>query len=114
MAGTYREDKSQHTKLAERIAESTGSTVSVPNYRLTQSSEAGEPVVIHPAHAFDLLQYLTFAVENPKGQYDPTNVFLIGHSCSGHMISSILLDSSNTTPSLTPSQHVLDAVKGVM
>lgn len=46
--------------------------------------------------------------------YDPASIYLMGHSCGAHMLSSILLDSSGVTPSLTPPPHVLSAVKGVI
>ena len=36
----------------------------------------------------------------------------MGHSCSTHILSSILLDSTQISPSLTPSSELLRAVKG--
>ena len=46
--------------------------------------------------------------------YDPANIYLMGHSCGAHMLGSILLDSSDVTPSLTPSPEILLAIKGVI
>jgi hypothetical protein len=45
---------------------------------------------------------------------DPRQVYLIGHSCSAHMIASILLDSDSVTPSLAPTAPLHEAVKGVI
>ena len=36
----------------------------------------------------------------------------MGHSCGAHILSSILLDSTQRSPSLTPSPELLRAVKG--
>ncbi|KAH8833839.1 hypothetical protein DL96DRAFT_1703477 [Flagelloscypha sp. PMI_526] len=91
--GAWRsEDKSQHADLARKLAIATG-------------------VLLHAA---DILQYLVYAVANSAGLYDPSKLFLIGHSCSAHMLASIVLDSSHVDPSLTPPQNVLDAVQGLI
>lgn len=45
--------------------------------------------------------------------YDAKAIHLIGHSCAAHMISSIFLDSSSITPSLTPMDAVLQSVKTI-
>jgi len=41
-------------------------------------------------------------------------IYLIGHSCSTHMIASIILDSTSITPSLNTPARLLDAIKGVV
>jgi len=41
-------------------------------------------------------------------------IYLIGHSCSAHMIASIILDSTSITPSLNTPSRLLDAIKGVI
>jgi len=41
-------------------------------------------------------------------------IYLIGHSCSAHMIASIVLDSTSVTPSLNTPTRLLDAIKGVV
>jgi hypothetical protein len=41
-------------------------------------------------------------------------IYLIGHSCSAHMIASIVLDSTSITPSLNTPTRLLDAIKGVV
>ena len=44
--------------------------------------------------------------------YDSRRIFLIGHSCGAHIISSIVLSSPE--PSLTPSSHILGSIRGVV
>ena len=109
------EDKKDHAVLARSLAVSTSSPVIVPNYRLT----APDNKLQHPAHAQDVLELLTFLLSwsGPHGGqslpcYDPNRMFLIGHSCSAHMLASILLDSSE--PALVPPVELLRAVRGVV
>ncbi|KXN85470.1 Kynurenine formamidase [Leucoagaricus sp. SymC.cos] len=118
--GAWRsEDKSDHSTLAKRLTFRTGFPVAVPNYRLTPREEKEGCTLRHPSHAEDILQFLEFLLgwNGPLGYnrvFDPKQLFLMGHSCSAHMLSAILLDSSRVTPSLTPSAALLDAVKGVI
>lgn len=95
---TYRqlnsEDKAEHAGLARRLAVRTGFPVAVPNYRLTTLSTP----IRHPAHAEDLLSFLQFILtwSGPHTStstlfYDPTRLYLIGHSCAAHMLTSIFL-----------------------
>ena len=55
--------------------------------------------------------------EGPPAQvtptYNPQILHLLGHSCSAHMLTSIFLNSSEVSPSLTPSVTLLRAVKGI-
>lgn len=44
----------------------------------------------------------------------PRNMYLVGHSCSTHMLSSIILDTTSTTPSLTPSAELLSSIQGAI
>ncbi|KAF9453226.1 alpha/beta-hydrolase [Macrolepiota fuliginosa MF-IS2] len=118
--GAWRsEDKKEHSVLAENLVHHTGLAVVVPNYRLTPHEETRDNVLRHPSHTEDILNFLEFLLtwEGPPGcgrVFDPTQLFLMGHSCGAHMLSSILLDSSMVTASLTPSRSLLDAVKGVV
>ena len=111
------EDKRHYSSLARSLAAYTSCPVAVPNYRLTQPDNGLQ----HPAHAQDILQLLTFLLswsgpgsEGSQGiaLYDPNRLYLIGHSCSAHMLSCILLDSAE--PSLVPSAALLRAVRGVI
>ncbi|KAI0065453.1 alpha/beta-hydrolase [Artomyces pyxidatus] len=113
--GAWRsEDKGNHAALARRLAAHTGYPVAVPNYRLTTP----EHHLRHPAHAEDLLQFLTYVLawRGPAGAsqplYDPTRLYLVGHSCSAHMTASVLLDAG--IASLAPSEDLLHAVRGVI
>jgi len=111
--GAWRsEDKLQHAQLGRNLAIATSYPVAVPDYRL--SPRTGDPVFIHPAHAQDLLQFLNYILSHPSPAYDPGNLTLIGHSCSAHMLSSIFLDSSAITPSLSPSPELLHSVKAII
>ncbi|KAI0306523.1 Alpha/Beta hydrolase protein [Multifurca ochricompacta] len=113
--GAWRsEDKEEYSDLARSLAVHTSFPVVVPNYQLTKPDHK----VQHPAHAQDILQLLTFLLSwsgPPECQvipYDPHRIFLMGHSCSAHMLASILLKSLET--SLVPSSALLQAVKGVI
>ena len=113
------EDKSDHTDLARRIAASTESVVLVPNYRLTPKEPTAANQIYHPSHANDILLFLTRMLvwDGPPGtdiQEALKEIYLIGHSCSAHMIASIILDSTSITPSLNTPARLLDAIKGVV
>ncbi|KIK59773.1 hypothetical protein GYMLUDRAFT_44226 [Collybiopsis luxurians FD-317 M1] len=112
--GAWRsEDKCNHSDLARNLVSQTSFPVVVPNYRLSQKGNG----VVHPVHAQDVLQFLHFITSNNSTLppvFDPHRIYLIGHSCSAHMLASILLDTSATTPVLTPSPVLLDAVQGVI
>jgi len=88
--------------------------VAVPNYRLTKPDNKLQ----HPAHAQDVLELLTFILswsgphECQFLPYDPNRIFLIGHSCSAHMLACVLLDSAE--PALVPPPALLRAVRGVV
>ncbi|KAL5529231.1 hypothetical protein ACEPAG_5216 [Sanghuangporus baumii] len=129
--GWRSEDKADHAQLATRIALRTQCCVAVPNYRLSPRDTAVKPedAVYHPKHAQDILSALTFlgpaAEPDPDSEsdngivkaldapYDPRRIFLIGHSCGAHILSSIFLDSSASTPELTPLSPLLSSVKGI-
>ena len=115
LSPSCREDKRDHAQLALNLVTATACPVAVPNYRLTPSANE-DPQFRHPMHAEDILHFLQFVTgwQDPPCSFDNRSIFLIGHSCSAHMLSSILLDSSSVTPSLTPSQEVLDSVKGLI
>jgi acetyl esterase/lipase len=109
----HSEDKNDHAELARRLCARTGWAVAVPNYRLTSAVSP----LRHPGHAEDILAFLNFvrdayepvATERP---YDRDRIYLIGHSCSAHMLASIFLESPH--PSLKPSSELLHAVRGVV
>ena len=108
------EDKRDHGYLARNLAAYTSHPVAVPNCRLSDSDNKLQ----HPAHAQDILQLLTFLLswrgpaECESPPYDPDKFFLMGHSCSAHMLASVILDSSE--PALMPSPDLLQAIRGVI
>jgi hypothetical protein len=90
----------------------------VPNYRLTPHDPSVDVPFCHPGHAEDILHFLTF-MSSWRGPpdfgpiYDSQAFYLIGHSCSAHILTSIFLDSSEVSPTLTPPLTLLHAVKGI-
>ncbi|KAK7693622.1 hypothetical protein QCA50_003191 [Cerrena zonata] len=117
--GAWRsEDKSEHAVLAQRLAALTSFPVAVPNYRLTKP----ETPIKHPAHAEDVLHFLHFLLdwEGPKESgrpcYDSERFYLVGHSCSAHMLASIFLSPIPPTafPTLEPSGRLLEATLGII
>lgn len=112
-------DKGDHADLARRIATITGYAVAVPNYTLTPRDPPAEHSLRHPIHAEDVLLSLKFlrdwrGPDNVDRLYDPDALYLVGHSCSAHILSSIFLDSSGVTPSLTPPSDLALSVKAII
>ncbi len=65
---------------------SQGIGVVVPNYRLS-------PAVKHPEHIHDVAQAVAWTRKN-CAEYggDPSNLFLMGHSAGGHLVSLLATD----------------------
>jgi len=112
------EDKSQHRDLARKLAVSSQCLVVVPNYRLSRRKLATDGTSLkHPSHTEDILRFLEhlLAWEGPSSSFNvPGSMYLVGHSCSAHMLSSIILDTTSTTPSLTPSAGLSSSIQGVI
>jgi len=106
------EDKRDHEQLARSIANATNCPIAVPNYRLTNTLQ--EHRHRHPVHAQDLLLFLHFLIHWDDPPVKFTQLVLIGHSCSAHMLSSIFLDSDSVSPTLSPQPALLSAVKGII
>ncbi|KAH9946002.1 Alpha/Beta hydrolase protein [Epithele typhae] len=99
--GAWRsEDKADHAPLARTLARLTGWPVAP---------------VQHPAHAEDVLRALHFLTTWPApGCAAPAQqLVLLGHSCSAHILTSILLDQASA-PSLTPAPPLLAATRAVV
>ncbi|KDQ60733.1 hypothetical protein JAAARDRAFT_151389 [Jaapia argillacea MUCL 33604] len=119
--GAWRsEDKADHRDLARRLAVATQFAVAVPNYRLTVKDPTDAFHLHHPAHAEDVLHFLEFLITwiGPFTSplitgLPPPSLYLLGHSCSAHMLATIILDSSDITPSLTPSPALMGSVKAI-
>jgi len=111
----FREDKSEHADLARKILNAAACPVAVPNYRLTPNANK-DPAYRHPIHTDDLLHFLQFIIgwKDPPCLFDASKLVLLGHSCSAHMISSIVLDSDHWPLLDSPPLRVLSAVKGII
>lgn len=112
---TDSEDKSNHAQLAQRLALVTECAVAVPNYRLTPQAPTAETALHHPAHTEDVLAALEFLItwSDPPAQFDHESLYLAGHSCGAHILTCIFLNSTGSTPSITPSPALLAATKGI-
>jgi len=109
-------DKSDYQVLARQLAVASSYPVLVPNYRLTTKANDFR----HPGHAEDILHFLDFVASGswpgiPQLKFNPAGrgMYLLGHSAGAHILSSIFLDSSAVTPSLTPPPMVLQAARGI-
>ncbi|CDH55404.1 predicted protein [Lichtheimia corymbifera JMRC:FSU:9682] len=95
--GAWRsEDKADHRALAEAFV-ARGYPVAVTNYRLSLCEVEGQPPSVqHPAHIQDTLEAIEFLAHHPpkKNVYDPSKLYLIGHSAGGHIVTSLMLDST--------------------
>lgn len=107
-----REDKRDHKELAEKLLAVTGCPIAVANYRLTPRNNE-DSKFWHPMHTQDMLAFLNFIIEwkNAPCGYDKSNIILLGHSCSAHMICSILMEAHQ--PLLKPSTKLLKSIKAV-
>ncbi|KAF8212336.1 Alpha/Beta hydrolase protein [Mycena galopus ATCC 62051] len=110
-------DKSDFKDIARGLASASSHPVLVPNYRLTTKDNRFR----HPGHAEDILHFLNFLTSGswhglPQVKFNPVGraMYLLGHSAGAHILSSIFLDSSAITPSLTPPPAVLKTTKGVV
>lgn len=105
------EDKRDWKDLALKLFSKTGLAVVVPNYRLT--SDSANESVVHTGHAQDIMQCITFlATPNENHRWNHARLFLLGHSCSTHMISSVILKSPH--PELQPSADLLSKIHGIL
>ncbi|KAG0172683.1 Kynurenine formamidase [Apophysomyces sp. BC1034] len=90
--GAWRsEDKADHADLAEDLARK-GFTVAAINYRLSLHEVPDQPPSVqHPAHIVDSLEAVEFLYRNP-GRYDPSRIYLVGHSAGAHIAMMLVLD----------------------
>jgi len=113
-------DKSEFATIARKLAMSIKGTVLVPNYRLTPRKPTPKNFLHHPAHSEDIILFLNHLFTWPGhigsliSGAEPSRLYLYGHSCSAHMLSSIFLDTAFITPSLSPSAHIIEAVTGII
>lgn len=119
-------DKSGFKDLASNlVAASPSLEVAVVNYVLSPRKPEDGPAVRHPAHAADVLRALRCLIDPPRDEVlgtrssslpSETSVWLVGHSCGAHILSSIFLQPPEPSPSssLTPSPDLIRSVKGIL
>ena len=120
-APLHSEDKADWAPLARALVARTRLPVAVPNYRLTSPQQPTQ----HPDHAADILQCIAFLASWPGPGTDtgtatatehlpgpPSALYVLGHSCSAHMLASILLDSAQ--PRLAPAPQLLRLVRAAV
>ncbi|CAO3669479.1 unnamed protein product [Rhizopus stolonifer] len=94
--GAWRtEDKADYKQLATDSLSLGISVVSV-NYRLSLL-EKGETIssIQHPSHIQDVGAAVQFLAQTPiNQQYDPQQIYLVGHSAGAHIALMLLLDDS--------------------
>jgi acetyl esterase/lipase len=88
------------------------------NYRLSPRKQTDGPTVHHPRHALDALAALIFIQEHGATQLgipqsSLENIYLVGHSCGAHIITSIILDTSSELYHIPTPPALLAGVKGV-
>ncbi|KAG8748714.1 Kynurenine formamidase [Ceratobasidium sp. 414] len=117
--GAWRsEDKSDHEGFALRILQASSCPVIVVNYQLSPYNATDGPAVHHPAHALDVLAALSFikqhgATKLEIPQSSLNNIYLVGHSCGAHIITSLVLDAPPGPYSITTPPDILASIKGV-
>ncbi|QRW00150.1 alpha/beta hydrolase family protein [Ceratobasidium sp. AG-Ba] len=109
-------DKSNYEGLASRILQTSNCPVIAVNYRLSPRSEG--PTVHHPAHVLDLLEALSFIRQHgsaqlgvPQSSLD--NLYLLGHSCGAHMITSLVLEDPSGSNNIVTPPELLANIKGL-
>ncbi|KAF8447590.1 alpha/beta-hydrolase, partial [Boletus edulis BED1] len=118
--GAWRaEDKADYAILARNLALSTGFPVALPNYRLTPRDPTPDNHLHHPAHAEDLLRFLEFVLswhEENGGclASRPSKLFLIGHSCSAHMLCTIFSRMPVDSESVCPSDELVQSTAAII
>lgn len=107
------------------MAASPSLEVAVVNYVLSPRKPEDGPAVRHPAHAADVLRALQCLVDPSKDEMlgtrssslpSETCLWLVGHSCGAHILSSIFLQPPEPSPSsaLAPSPDLIRSVKGIL
>ncbi|KAG9121039.1 Kynurenine formamidase [Ceratobasidium sp. 392] len=117
--GAWRsEDKSEHEGLALRILQASSCPVVVVNYQLSPYQPTDGPAVHHPAHALDLLDALSFINQHGSAKLGIAesslrNLYLVGHSCGAHMITSLVLEAPSESSNIPFPADILSNIKGL-
>ncbi|KAH0827076.1 Alpha/Beta hydrolase protein [Lanmaoa asiatica] len=118
--GAWRaEDKADYAALARRLSISTGYPVALPNFRLTPREPTPDDYLHHPAHAKDALQFLEFVLSWHKENgghlpRKPSKLFLIGHSCSAHMLCTVFLRMGSDSERVRPSDELVQSTAAII
>ncbi|KAG8986526.1 Kynurenine formamidase [Tulasnella sp. 427] len=125
-AAVFSGDKSEYRDLASKLVSASPSLeVAVVNYAISPRKPGDGPAVRHPAHATDILRALEWllsqSLNEDQGADAPTHqpkssLWLVGHSCGAHILSSIFLRAPEGSPSssLAPSPTLLKSVQGII
>lgn len=109
-------------RLSSRSASSVhvhnSASASVPEPELELTLPAVPVQIVHPVHAKDLLTALEYLIKGflaggAEEKLHFSRLFLVGHSCSAHMLASIFLASPNTF-ALAPSPALLLATQAII
>ncbi|KAF8610134.1 alpha/beta-hydrolase [Ceratobasidium sp. AG-I] len=111
-------DKSKHEGHALDLLKQSGCPVIAINYRLSPGAKADGPAIHHPAHALDALEALRFIQEHGSTQLGIpqstlSNLYLVGHSCGAHIITSIVLDAESESHKIDTPSSLLADIKGI-
>ncbi|KAL7322199.1 hypothetical protein PS15p_211854 [Mucor circinelloides] len=91
--GAWRtEDKADYKQLCTGFSELGYSCASV-NYRLSLKENGEQPTIQHPDHILDVGKAVEHLYNHPTEQYDPKQIYLVGHSAGAHIAMMLLLDT---------------------
>ena len=95
-------DKNQYVAVAHRFV-ADGFTVAAVNYRVS-------PAVKNPVHAQDVSLAYAWLVKHANKRFDPTKIFLMGHSAGAHnsgmLASSDFLEKAGVTKDNLPKGYI--------
>ncbi|CAE6418711.1 unnamed protein product [Rhizoctonia solani] len=111
-------DKANYEAFALKIMEKSSCPVVVVNYRLSPRKENEGPPVRHPRHTLDVLEALVFVQTHGSSQLGIAqsaldNIYLVGHSCGAHIITSIILTTESELYNIPTPPSLVANVKGV-
>ncbi|KAI8375830.1 Alpha/Beta hydrolase protein [Blakeslea trispora] len=92
--GAWRtEDKGDYKELARGFNQLGISTASV-NYRLSLKKNPNEvPEIKHPDHIVDVGKAIEYLYHTSSERYNPSKIFIVGHSAGAHIALMLLLDT---------------------
>lgn len=60
--------------------------------RLSLKENGEQPTIQHPDHIIDVGKAIEYLYNNPTEQYNPKQIYLVGHSAGAHIALMLLLD----------------------